>query len=75
MTEPINHKIPMNEVTNITVYINQEEALSNTANIINQFSNINIVRGKEHLLQLEFDNGIRNQTKDFRPQLPLIFRW
>ncbi len=63
------------EVTNITIYTNREDELSDTANIINQLNNINIVRGKEHLMQLEFDGGIRNQTKDFRPQLPLIIMW
>jgi hypothetical protein len=30
--------------------------------------------GVEHLLELEFDDGCRATTLDFRPALPLIFR-
>ena len=28
--------------------------------------------GPEHLLTIEFDNGVRNESTDFRPHLPLI---
>jgi hypothetical protein len=31
--------------------------------------------GPAHNLEIEFDRGQRNQVKDFRPQLPLMFRF
>lgn len=31
--------------------------------------------GDEHLAGIEFDHGIQGQSADFRPILPLRFRW
>lgn len=32
-------------------------------------------QGAAHSLEIEFDRSQRNQVKDFRPQLPLVFRF
>jgi hypothetical protein len=31
--------------------------------------------GSEHLAEIEFDHGSQGQSADFRPVLPLRFRW
>jgi hypothetical protein len=31
--------------------------------------------GSEHLAEVEFDHGEQGQSQDFRPTLPLRFRW
>ena len=31
--------------------------------------------GVEHVLELQFDGGYRGMTLDFRPALPLLFRF
>lgn len=73
--EPMNHKIPLREVTNIKVYVNQKNDLSEAARIINDLDHISIKLSEENLLELEFDNGVHGKLQDFRPELPLMFRW
>ncbi len=73
--EPLEHKIPLREVTFIRVYTNQKCALSEAANAINQLTHISLELSDENLMEIEFDNGVQKQFKDFRPHLPLIFRW
>jgi hypothetical protein len=73
--EPMDHKVPLSEVTFVKIHIHQDDDLSAAACIINQFPNLSIIKDKEHLVEMEFDNGTLKQTKDFRPFLPLLFRW
>ena len=73
--EPMEHKVPFKEVTFIKIHVNQDIALSEPTSVLNQNVNLSIKQDKEHLIELEFDNGKLNQVKDFRPHLPLLFRW
>jgi len=73
--EPMEHKVPLREVTSVKIHVNQDATLSSTACVLNRFQNFAIIKGKEHLLELEFDYGVSNQIRDFRPNLPLIFKW
>ena len=73
--EPLEHIIPLKKVTEIKLFINQKRALSEAACIINNLKNISIESGKENLLELEFDCGKENKIKDFRPAMPLVFKW
>ena len=73
--EPMEHEVPLKEVTSVKIYINQDTNLSYSANILNLLQNLSIEKDDEHLIELEFDNGTSNQSKDFRPDLPLLFRW
>ena len=36
---------------------------------------VTVERGSEHLLELTFDGGGQKRSRDFRPSLPLVFRW
>ncbi len=73
--EPMEHKVPLKEVTSVKIYVNQDIDLSDSACIVNQLHNLSIEKSKEHLIELEFDNGTLNQSRDFRPDLPLVFKW
>jgi len=73
--EPMEHKVPLKEVTSVKIHVNQDVALSESACIINQLQNLSIENNRENLIELEFDNGALNQSRDFRPDLPLLFRW
>lgn len=73
--EPMEHHSPLKELTHTIIHVKQDRMLSETANILNKLANLSIQQGKEHLIELEFDHGQLNQCKDFRPELPLIFKW
>jgi hypothetical protein len=36
---------------------------------------IGLISGTEHRMELEFDGGTQGAGADFRPHLPLVFRW
>jgi len=73
--EPMEHKVPLREVTSVKIHVNQDNDLSDSACILNQLQNLSIEKNKEQLIELEFDNGVLNQSRDFRPDLPLLFKW
>jgi len=72
---PMNHKVPLKEVTSVDVYINQDAPLSDAAGVLNKLHNVSVKQSKANFIELEFDNGILNKSKDFRPELPLVFKW
>lgn len=73
--EPMKHLIPLREVTNATVHIYKEDSFSDAAHAVNEMDKVSVIKDIEHFLELEFDGGEKNQVKDFRPFLPLIFKW
>lgn len=72
---PMEHKVHLKKVTNVKTYVNQDIPLSTSASILKQLHNLSIENDKEHLIELEFDNVTLNQSKDFRPNLPLLIKW
>ncbi len=72
---PMEHKVPLREVTFVRILVNQNGALSESGCIINRLQNVLIEKAREHLIEIEFDDGTTNQSKDFRPDLPLIIKW
>lgn len=73
--EPMEHKVPLREVTSVKIHVKQDNALSKAALALNQVQNLSIENNKDHLLELEFDNGTFNQARDFRPEIPLLIKW
>jgi len=73
--EPMEHRVPLKEVTSVKIHVNQQCALSESACIINHLNALSIDQDKEHFIELEFDHGVLNQSKDFRPDLPLVISW
>ena len=73
--ENMKHKLPLKEVTNIKIHINQKENFSKAAKIINETDNFLLIKDDENYLELTFDNYVHKKEKDFRPDIPLIIRW
>jgi len=49
--------------------------LSLAADMANSLKNFDIRMNESHLVELEFDGATAGKAHDFRPSLPLIFRW
>ena len=73
--ENMKHKLPLKEVTNIEVHINQKNEFSEAAKIINNMDNLLLIKDNENYLKLTFDKGAYKKEKDFRPDLPLVINW
>lgn len=74
-SQPINNKLSLKEVTAATVTINNTCNLSEVAQEISKLHNFKLKESDQNLLELEFDYGREGKFHDFRPDLPLIFRW
>jgi len=73
--EPINHKMSLKEVTSTIVHMNKNSEISQTVMIKKDLPSFQVIEAEDHLLELEFDNGIKDKSYDFRPLIPLILRW
>ena len=65
----------MREITGIQITIPYNQALSPAICAIQTENLVTFKTGKEHLAEIEFDRGIQGKTIDYRPTLPLQFRW
>ncbi len=74
-SKSINHASGIKKVTNVEIIILSPQPFSDAINIVQQSDLVKFIAGKEHLLTIEFDRSIQQQTIDFRPHLPLQFRW
>ena len=73
--EPPAHDVHLKAVTAVAVRLHQSGELSQAAKIINLTDAVKILAGCENVLEIEFDHGVQGNRKDFRPELPLVFRW
>lgn len=73
--QPLSHKIGFIELTAAIVSIPSNIELSLPAVIADSLDNFFITLADKHLIELEFDGGAQGKAHDFRPSLPLVFRW
>lgn len=73
--QPLIHKSGFKEITSVIVSVPPIGSLSRAATAINGVPGVEIVEGREHLLSIGFDGEVKGKMEDFRPSLPLIFRW
>lgn len=73
--EPLDHAAGLRDVSAVTVHITGVQALSAPAISANGIPNFTVVRSDSHLVELAFDGETRGLSHDFRPALPLVFRW
>ena len=73
--QPTTHRRGFNEVTSIEISgaVNQEH--SATAVIANRVPGFKFIHSNESAMQLVFGSGAEGKRHDFRPGLPLVFRW
>ena len=63
------------KVTNIIITSTDLNLKTETIQAVNGIENITIKNGKEHLMELYFDNNTQGKSFDLRPDLPLIINF
>ncbi len=71
--QPLSHQIGFVEVTSIRVSFPQPAKLSVAA--ICAAKNISAIESDSHLFEVGFDHEVNGRSHDFRPTLPLVFKW
>ncbi len=72
--QPLDHPAGLREITGVRI-VCPSLAESSVTGAMVRMGVISLEAGLEHFIQLQFDNGGQNRAVDFRPDLPLIFRW
>ncbi len=73
--QPLDHPIGFQEVTGVRVTNPAPQPLSTTGRAVMETGLVSVQPGKEHLLEIVFDGYQKGCRADFRPHLPLVFRW
>jgi hypothetical protein len=73
--QPLAHAAGFREVTHVRITGPLADNPSAAAEAVLRTQAVTLVRGPEHLLELTFDGGTQQRSKDFRSALPLVFRW
>jgi len=73
--QPLLHQTGFREATSVRVSLPKFKQLSAPAICAAQSQSIGIAEGTVHLLEIGFDNEANGSSHDFRPILPLLFRW
>jgi len=63
------------EITSLRLAMPNMTDISEAANIVEKVGEIEFFEGDTPLLEVEFDTGSNARSQDFRPVLPLVFRW
>jgi len=70
----LEHPIGIREITRLTL-TTAKPLHSDAFHALVQFGVLSVCEGEAPLLEIEFDNGTRGQSRDFRPLLPLLFQF
>jgi hypothetical protein len=71
--QPLDHAAGFREIARVLIGCPDAKEGCVTSRIARN-GVIALQTGVEHLLELQFDDGCRARTLDFRPALPLLFR-
>ena len=73
--QPFVHQTGFMEVTSLRIVLPKIKSLSVAARSIIQSEYLSIVEGEHHLFEMGFDHETQGRSHDFRPLLPLLFKW
>jgi hypothetical protein len=73
--QPLIHQAGFMEITSVCVTLPKAEKLSEPATCAANSHCLEIVAGAGNLLEIGFNNETRGCSHDFRPILPMVFRW
>jgi hypothetical protein len=73
--QPLVHSRGSGEITALHMTLPQREPASRAVRAVQGAGLVSFGTDDEHLAEIEFDHGGRGQSDDFRPVLPLRFRW
>jgi hypothetical protein len=74
-SQPLVHAAGVREVSAVRLGVPGAEPLSATLRAVEATGIATFPRGSEHRLELGFDGERQGGAMDFRPHLPLVFRW
>ncbi len=73
--QPLDHAIGFREITGVSIMLPDGRSKSTAVRTLHESGVITFSRGDDHLAEIEFDGGQQGHMVDFRPALPLRFRW
>jgi hypothetical protein len=73
--QPLVHSRGSGEITALRMTLPRREPVSRAVQAVQGAGLTSFGTGSEHLAEIEFDHGGQGQSADFRPVLPLRFRW
>jgi len=73
--QPLEHPVGLCNVTRVDFFSPYAQHPSPELNAMQDANLVRIHTAAEYLVELGFDEELQGQQIDFRPRLPLIFRW
>lgn len=73
--QPIVHPKGFVEITELCITLPTGEPISGSVRALRQVGVLSLETGNDHLAEIEFDHACQGKSVDFRPSLPLRFRW
>jgi hypothetical protein len=73
--EPLEHEAGFCEITALKIHCPAVGPISTPALVACREGIVSMVRGAEHLMEIEFDGAAQGQDIGFSPAMPLKFRW
>lgn len=70
--EYFKHSNGAKKVTNIVITSTDLNIETETIKAVNGIKNLTVKSGKEHVMELHFDNNAQGKSFDLRPELPLV---
>ncbi|WP_375476983.1 VOC family protein [uncultured Nostoc sp.] len=71
----ISHPLGVKKLTSVKITINSDKHLTDAMSLLSTHSAVAIERGESPLLELTFDEGIREKNLDARPILPILLKY
>lgn len=73
--QPRQGQLSFNTVTAVTIAMPDSSDKSSALEQLRSETIISFTSATEQVMEIVFDDGAQNQSKDFRPRLPLILKW
>jgi hypothetical protein len=73
--EPLDHPLGVREISAVHIVSAGCELPSDPLRAVERMGVATFSQGEGHLLELTLDDGARGESRDLRPDLPLILRW
>jgi hypothetical protein len=71
--QPLEHAVGFKEITALRITVPQGK-ISGALHSLEEVGLIRFALGEAHLAEVTFDQGAQDESADFRPSLPLVFR-
>ena len=73
--QPLEHAARLHEISRIELVLPANRTASSELQSLQKARLLRVTEGDEPLLLIGFDGESQGKQKDFRPVLPLVFRW